>query len=48
MYVTLFPCYICAQHIINHGITRIVYLRDYHNSEGAKMIFDDAGVTYEY
>jgi len=48
MYVTLFPCYICAQNIISHGITRVVYLWDHNNSEGAKTIFDNAGVTYGY
>lgn len=50
IYVTLFPCNVCAQDIIQSGIKKIVYLNDkYHDRDftvAARRLFDLAGVTY--
>jgi dCMP deaminase len=51
LYVTLFPCYQCAQAIVQARIRRVVYLKDpYHDDEkfqASRRIFDMADVEYE-
>jgi len=51
MYITLFPCNVCAQMIIQSGITKVVYLEDkYHDrnfSIAARRMFDAAGIVYQ-
>jgi len=37
MYVTLSPCYACAQLIINAGIKKVVYLKKY-NDDGINLL----------
>lgn len=50
IYVTLFPCNVCAQDVIQSGIKSVVYLSDkYHDREftvAARKLFDLAGITY--
>ena len=50
MYITLFPCNVCAQMVIQSGIKLVVYLEDkYHDrnfSIAARRMFDAAKVTY--
>jgi dCMP deaminase len=51
LYVTLFPCYQCAQAIVQAGIRRVVYLSDpYRDDEkfrASRRIFDVARVDYQ-
>lgn len=47
LYVTLFPCNECAKAIIQSGIKKVVYLREYKHQDLVditKMMFDAAGV----
>lgn len=44
LHTTLSPCYVCAQLIINAGITRVVFDRDYRDLTGVYLLVD-AGVT---
>jgi len=49
IYVTLFPCNECAKAIIQSGIKKVIYLREYKHQdlvEITKMMFDAAGVEY--
>ena len=52
LYVTLFPCYQCAQALIQGGmIQRVVYMQDpYHEDDkfrASRRLFDMAGIVYE-
>lgn len=44
LYTTLSPCYVCAQLIINAGITRVRYANAYRDPSGLQLLFD-AGVA---
>lgn len=44
LYTTLSPCYVCAQLIINAGITRVRYANAYRDPSGVQLLFD-AGVA---
>ena len=44
LYVTLFPCNECAKAIIQSGIVKVVYEREYYSSEASKRMFEEAGV----
>jgi dCMP deaminase len=46
MYCTDSPCETCAKAIINAGITRVVYVREYRNTSGLKLL-DMAGVWHD-
>lgn len=50
LYVTLFPCYQCAQAIVQAGIRRVVYLSDPYFEEvkfrASRRLFDTANVEY--
>jgi dCMP deaminase len=46
MYVTHFPCSICAKMIINSGIKRIVYINDYPDDFSPKLL-EEAGIETE-
>lgn len=46
LYVTLFPCNECAKAIIQAGIKKVVYGKEYRSSEASKRMFDAAGVEY--
>ena len=49
LYVTLFPCMECAKRIVNLGITKIVYLKEYEKASNivSNHLFRLAGVTVE-
>ena len=47
LYVTLFPCNECAKAIIQAGIKKVIYLREYKHTDLVKItqtMFDAAGV----
>lgn len=44
VYVTNHPCFICAKMLINAGVKRIVYKKDYPD-ELSKKIFKEAGIV---
>lgn len=46
LYITLCPCTFCADKIINHQITRVVYLEDYRSTDGIDKLID-AGIQVE-
>ena len=43
MYLTLSPCRQCAKAIVNGGIEEVVYMEEYRDSSGIKLL-EDAGV----
>jgi len=43
-YITYRPCYSCAKQIVNAGIKRVVYLRDYDGEPEAVSLFRKTGV----
>lgn len=44
MYVTTFPCHICARHIVSTGIERVVYIEPYHKSLASELFGDSVAV----
>jgi dCMP deaminase len=48
LYVTVTPCYPCAQRIVNAGIRRVVYAEWYESQNTALVanLFDQAGVDF--
>lgn len=44
MYVTTFPCHICARHIVSTGIERVVYIEPYHKSLASDLFGDSVAV----
>ena len=38
LYVTLSPCYECAKLIVQAGVKRVVYLAEYHDTTGLKLL----------
>ena len=38
LYVTLSPCYQCAKLIVQGGIDRVVYLAQYHDTTGIRLL----------
>ena len=46
IYVTYFPCSICAKMLVNAGITKIVYLNE-HPDKLSKDFLDEARIPYE-
>jgi len=47
MYVTTFPCHLCARHIVAAGITRVVYIEPYAKSRTANLYLDSIAVEQE-
>lgn len=45
IYVTYFPCSLCAKLLVNAGVKKIVYLRDYPD-DLAKAFLDEANIPY--
>lgn len=41
IYVTLSPCLECSKLLLQSGIKRIVYLDEYRNLEGLKLLYDN-------
>ncbi len=46
IYVTYFPCSICAKILVNAGIKKIIYLNDYPDKI-SKDFLDEANIPYE-
>ncbi|AYY67223.1 ComE operon protein 2 [Staphylococcus hominis] len=47
IYVTHFPCLNCTKSIIQAGIKKIYYAKDYHNHKYAIKLLNQAGIEYE-
>jgi dCMP deaminase len=45
LYTTHFPCWHCAQRIVNRGIVRVVYGQEYRDSEETMKMLRFAGVS---
>jgi deoxycytidylate deaminase len=48
MYVTTFPCHLCARHIVATGITRVLYVEPYAKSLAAELYPDSISVDGGY
>jgi dCMP deaminase len=46
LYVTISPCLMCAKMIVNAGIEEVVYENEYHFSQQARALFEEAGVAF--
>ncbi len=46
LYCTISPCLMCAKMIINAGLVEVVYEHEYHFSDQARALFEEAGVRY--
>lgn len=46
LYVTHQPCFMCAKMVINAGVERIVFAKEYEDAN-AITFFEDAGVTLD-
>ena len=46
IYTSLCPCRYCTKHIINAGIKRVYYSKDYALDEISKGLFREAGVDF--
>jgi cytidine deaminase len=46
MYVTTFPCHLCAPHIVASGIKRVVYLEPYAKSRAVQLYPESVAVDY--
>src|SRR5437870_9308439 len=44
MYVTTFPCHLCARHIVAAGIRRVVYIEPYAKSLAADLYPDSIAI----
>ena len=44
MYVTTFPCHLCARHIVAAGIRRLVYIEPYAKSRTADLYPDSIAI----
>lgn len=47
IYVTHFPCLACSKAIIQAGLKKVSYLKDYHNHPYALQLFEEAGISVE-
>lgn len=47
LYCSTFPCHNCAKHIINAGITRVVFIEPYPKSRTIELYSDSATITRE-
>jgi dCMP deaminase len=45
LYCTISPCLACTRMVINAGLVEVVYEEDYHFSEQAKALLEQADVT---
>jgi dCMP deaminase len=48
MYVTIFPCPICARMIANSGIKRVKVFGNYAGDEASRLVFERTGVEVIY
>ncbi len=44
LYCNLSPCLMCTKMIINAGIKEVVYETEYHFTDQARRLFDEAGI----
>jgi len=44
MYVTTFPCHMCARHVVSAGIARVIYIEPYARSLAAELYPDSIDV----
>jgi hypothetical protein len=44
MYVTTFPCHLCARHVVAAGIRRVIYIEPYAKSLAAELYIDSITV----
>lgn len=47
MFVTTFPCHLCARHIVSAGIARVVYVEPYPKSLAPELYLDSISVDGE-
>lgn len=45
LYCNLSPCLMCTKMIINAGIREVVYETEYHFTDQARKLFEEAGIT---
>lgn len=48
LYVTHYPCVNCSKAIIQAGIKKVSYAKNYHNHPYAEQLFQQAGVALHY
>ena len=48
IYVTHFPCLNCCKSLIQAGIKKVIYAKDYKNHSFALEMFEQSGVTVEH
>ena len=48
IYVTVFPCPICARMIANSGIKHVKVFGTYPGEDRSRLMFDRCGIDYEY
>ena len=48
MYLTLSPCRQCAKAIINGGVKEVVYLDEYRDASGVKLLVDSGLIVRRY
>jgi dCMP deaminase len=48
MYLTLSPCRQCAKAIINGGVREVVYLEEYRDTSGVKLLVDSGLIVRRY
>jgi dCMP deaminase len=44
IYSTMYPCLFCAKSIVQVGIKRVVYAKEFFGTERSAQLFADAGV----
>src|SRR5205823_3680095 len=47
MYVTTFPCHLCARHVVAAGIRRLVYIEPYAKSRTADLYPDSIAIEQD-
>lgn len=48
LYVTLSPCTFCASMIASAGVSKVVYLEEYRDTEGLKILMDSSVLVEKY
>jgi deoxycytidylate deaminase len=47
MYVTTFPCHLCARHVVAAGIRKVIYIEPYAKSRTASLYPDSVAIEGE-
>lgn len=45
---TMSPCVTCASMIVNYGVHKVVYIVDYKNDDGLKILIDSGVEVFQY